>query len=127
MSSKQVFRLGFYKSENRLNFLIFLASITQTCCMPKNIVFSIVFLFTFFISKAQYIKVRLDFPVRSESVLPTFRGAIWIGPEWKWHEKKYIYIPGRWVRNKRFGAKWIPGYWNNTHKGYIWIPGRWRR
>ena len=95
--------------------------------MLKKVSFSLLFLLVFFISNAQFVKVRLDFPVRSAITTPPFSGAVWIGPEWKWHDKKYICIPGRWVRNKRLDAKWVPGFWNNTRRGYVWIPGRWRR
>ncbi|MFN4892254.1 MAG: hypothetical protein ACK5G0_00640 [Bacteroidota bacterium] len=81
------------------------------------------------VATAQHIRIRLDFPVGA-SVRPggngPFRGAVWIGPEWRWQRGQYVYVPGYWAKPKRRGAIWTPGYWNNTRRGYVWIPGRWR-
>jgi len=80
-------------------------------------------------STAQHIRVRLDFPagaiVRPVGGSP-FRGAIWIGPEWRWQRGRYVYVPGYWAKPNRRGSIWVPGYWNTTRRGHIWVPGRWR-
>lgn len=80
-------------------------------------------------SFAQHIRVRLDFPA-GVSVRPTgggpFRGAVWIGPEWRWQRGQYVPLPGYWAKPIRRGATWVPGFWKYTRRGYTWIPGRWR-
>lgn len=80
-------------------------------------------------SQAQHIRVRLDFPVGTP-VRPVgnspFRGAVWIGPEWRWQQGQYVHVPGYWGKPQRVGARWIPGHWRHGRKGFIWVPGRWR-
>lgn len=76
---------------------------------------------------AQRVSVQLNFPV-AVAVRPTgpppFRGAIWIGPEWRWHRGHYVATPGYWARPRH--AAWAPGYWKHKRRGYVWVPGRWR-
>lgn len=78
--------------------------------------------------QAQRVRVQLDFPV-SIAVRapgpPPFRGAIWVGPEWRWHRGHYVAAPGYWTRSRH--AYRSPGYWKHTRRGYVWVPGRWHR
>ncbi|MFT3678218.1 MAG: hypothetical protein QM781_20160 [Chitinophagaceae bacterium] len=77
---------------------------------------------------AQRVRVQLDFPigiaVRAPG-LPPFRGAIWVGPEWRWQRGHYVAAPGYWTRSRH--AYRSSGYWKHTRRGYVWVPGRWRR
>ncbi|MFZ9386411.1 MAG: hypothetical protein ACO25B_00895 [Chitinophagaceae bacterium] len=81
------------------------------------------------VSQAQRVRVRLAFPSTIHMVAPgpsPFRGAVWVGPEWKWRGGNYVVIPGYWASPRNPRAVWIPGHWKYTRRGYIWIPGRWR-
>jgi len=82
-----------------------------------------------FYAGAQRVQIRLDFPVgiavRPAAPAP-FRGAIWIGPEWRWQSGRYVAVPGYWSRPHRHRAVWIDGYWRHTRRGYVWVPGYWR-
>lgn len=81
------------------------------------------------VSNAQRVRVRLDFPVNISIGAPgpaPFRGAIWIGPEWRWERGRYVAVPGYWSRPYRHRAVWVDGYWRYSRRGYVWIPGRWR-
>lgn len=80
-------------------------------------------------TQAQRVNVRLNFPVGIRTGAPgasPFRGAIWVGPEWRWQRGTYVAVPGYWARPSRQHAVWVPGHWKYTRRGYIWIPGRWR-
>jgi len=82
-----------------------------------------------FYAGAQRVQVRLDFPVgiavRPAGPAP-FRGAIWIGPEWRWQSGRYVAAPGYWSRPHRHRAVWVDGYWRHSRRGYVWVPGYWR-
>ena len=79
--------------------------------------------------QAQHVRVRLNFPgsvrINAPGVAP-FRGAIWIGPEWRWQGGQYVAVPGYWARPYRHRATWVPGHWKYTRRGYRWVPGHWR-
>ncbi|MBX3255525.1 MAG: YXWGXW repeat-containing protein [Chitinophagaceae bacterium] len=57
---------------------------------------------------------------------PPFAGAIWVGPEYRWHRGKYVYVAPHYVR-ARHGYAWAPGYWKQHHGRKVWIKGQWRR
>lgn len=79
--------------------------------------------------QAQHVRVRMNFPgsIRAGAPGPSpFRGAIWIGPEWRWQQNQYVSVPGYWARPKHQQAVWIPGHWQNSRRGYKWVPGHWR-
>ncbi|MCX6319089.1 MAG: hypothetical protein NTW29_17560 [Bacteroidetes bacterium] len=78
---------------------------------------------------AQRVRVRMNLPVGARVGAPgaaPFRGAVWIGPEWRWQRGQYVSVPGYWARPARFNAVWVPGHWKYTRRGYKWVPGRWR-
>jgi hypothetical protein len=80
-------------------------------------------------STAQRARVRMNFPVHISIGAPgpaPFYGAIWIGPEWRWHRGHYTCVPGYWARPQRHRAAWSGGYWKESRRGYVWVPGRWR-
>lgn len=97
--------------------------------MRRIILLVVIAVFSMNYSNAQHIRVRLDFP-GGASVRPLgnapYRGAVWIGPEWRWQQGRYVHVPGYWAKPKRHGAIWVPGHWKQSRRGYSWIPGRWR-
>jgi len=80
------------------------------------------------LANAQHVRVRMSFPVNITIGAPghvPFRGAIWIGPEWRWQRGHYVCVPGYWARPQRHRA-YVGGYWRHGRHGYVWVPGRWR-
>lgn len=96
--------------------------------MKKILIMFVVFLIVGASAKAQYVKVRVNFP-GGVSIgapgRPPYPGAIWVGPEWVWRGNRYVYIPGYWAKPRKHRIVWIPGHWNYTRKGYRWVPGHW--
>jgi len=81
------------------------------------------------LANAQRVRVRLDFPVTvavRPPGPPPFGGAIWIGPEWRWQQNRYVMVPGYWSRPRHHRAAWSGGYWRHSRRGYVWVPGHWR-
>jgi hypothetical protein len=96
--------------------------------MKKIIVILAVVLGLSSAADAQFIRVRIGFPV-GYSVRPArapHTGAIWIGPEWRWQRGRYVAVPGYWARPHRHHAVWVPGHWAHSRRGYRWMPGYWR-
>ena len=59
------------------------------------------------VAHAQHVKVRIGFPVGISIGAPgriPYAGAVWIGPEWQWHGRNYVCVPGYWARPGRHGA-----------------------
>jgi|SRR6218665_574150 len=82
-----------------------------------------------FYAGAQRVQIRLDFPaymsVRAAGPAP-FRGAVWVGPQWRWQSGRYVAAPGYWSRPQRHRSMWVEGYWRHSRRGYVWVPGYWR-
>lgn len=57
---------------------------------------------------------------------PPFAGAIWVGPEYRWHRGQYVYVAPRYV-TPRHGHTWAQGYWKHHHGKQVWVKGHWRR
>lgn len=77
---------------------------------------------------AQHVRVRMNFPVNISIGAPDpspYRGAIWVGPEWRWQRGEYMCVPGYWSRPQRHRV-YRGGYWRHGRGGYVWVPGRWR-
>ena len=80
-------------------------------------------------ANAQRVRVQLRFPVGMVVTAPhpaPYRGAIWVGPEWRWYRGRYVAIPGYWARPNRYHHVWARGHWQHARHGYRWIPGHWR-
>ena len=80
-------------------------------------------------AEAQHIRARLNFPVGvtiGAPGRPPFAGGIWIGPEWRWQGRNYVYVPGYWARPHKAYKHWVAGHWQETRRGFRWIPGHWR-
>ena len=94
----------------------------------KYLLIALTLIFSRIVTKAQYIKTKINFPVGihiSATGRPPNAGAVWIGPEWVWRNDKYQCIQGHWDKPKRRGSNWIPGFWKYSRRGYKWIPGHW--
>ena len=81
------------------------------------------------VASAQYVKVRINFPVGisiNAPGRPPHASAVWIGPEWQWRSGHYVIVDGYWATPRRHGMIWVPGHWKRTGKGYKWVPGRWK-
>ena len=98
--------------------------------MKKKLLISALFFITLTaIANAQYVKVRIGFPVGisiGASGRAPYAGAIWVGPEWVWRGGHYVSVPGYWARPQRHGVIWVPGHWKYSHRGYKWVPGHWQ-
>jgi WXXGXW repeat (2 copies) len=82
-----------------------------------------------FKADAQRVRVRPGLPASIYVAAPghaPYRGALWVGPEWRWHHGRYVAIPGYWARPASHHQVWIRGHWQTTRRGYHWIPGHWR-
>ena len=80
-------------------------------------------------SKAQCVKVRMNFPMGVTINAPgpaPYRDAVWIGPEWRWQGGQYVHVPGYWARPGKHHRRWMAGHWKYKRGGYYWVPGRWR-
>ena len=95
----------------------------------KIIILTGIILATGLSMQAQRVSVRLDFPVgihmRATNPAP-YRGAVWVGPEWRWDRGRYVAVPGYWARPQRHRAYWVQGHWQYFRHGYRWVPGHWR-
>ncbi len=83
--------------------------------------FAILVVFYSFSSDAQQVHVRLDFPIGvsvNPPGHPPFRGAIWIGPEWRWQRGAYVVVPGYWSKPKGRHHHWKNGHWKRNRHGY---------
>jgi hypothetical protein len=113
----------------RLNVVGAISSDEKFYFMKTYFLAAFILVFQFDDSFAQHVRARMEFPVGT-SMRPVgaapFRGAIWIGPEWRWQRGQYILVPGYWAKPNRRGSVWLPGSWSNTRRGFIWKPGRWR-
>ncbi|MGO8675820.1 MAG: hypothetical protein ACLQVX_08115 [Limisphaerales bacterium] len=49
----------------------------------------------------------------------------WVGGYWAYHDKRWVWVPGRWELRPRPNALWSPGHWNKTATGWVWAPGHW--
>jgi len=93
------------------------------------ILLAIVLLTIGVVAEAQRVRVQLSFPVTVRVQAPgaaPFRGAIWIGPEWRWNRGHYVVVPGFWAKPRRHRAYRVPGHWQYSRRGYYWRPGYWR-
>ena len=56
-------------------------------------------------------------------------GYVWVAGHWGWRprERRYVWLPGRWVVPQGPGYAWTPGHWEPRPGGYVWIEGHWRR
>jgi hypothetical protein len=76
---------------------------------------------------AQYVRRKPGFSVNisfnSHGPRP-YRDAVWMNPEWRWRNGRYVEVQGHWVR--RSHGVWVPGRWVYTRRGYYWRPGYWR-
>lgn len=94
--------------------------------MKKILIAFVLLTGLFSTAQAQHVSVRLDFPGPAVArPAPPYRGAIWIGPEWRWQRNEYVVVPGYWAKPKK-NRHWKQGHWKNGKRGYIWVPGRWR-
>ncbi len=56
-------------------------------------------------------------------------GHVWVAGHWQWDKraKKYTWVKGRQVRNRR-GYQYVPGYWVAVQGGGAkWVAGSWKR
>jgi len=81
-------------------------------------------------SRAQVVKVK---PHRATVVVVKPARAkphhTWINAHWQWKKSthSYVWVKGRYVKNRR-GYSYTQGYWVSVpHRGYVWKPGRWSR
>lgn len=57
---------------------------------------------------------------------PPGRGYGWQPGHWEWNGRRYVWVGGRHVRQRRPGGEWVPGHWEPRPRGPVWVPGRWR-
>ena len=57
---------------------------------------------------------------------PPHPGYVWTGGYQRWDGRRYLWVPGRWVRPPRSGAVWVNPAWNRRGNGWVFVPGRWR-
>ena len=98
--------------------------------MRRIILLGVIFLHSSWqIANCQVIRVQLAHPISSltkANYRSSFRGSIWITPEWKWVNGTYISVPGYWAKPHRKGLVWVPGRWVSCRNEYRWTPGRWK-
>ncbi|MCP5112042.1 MAG: BcpO-related WXXGXW repeat protein [bacterium] len=51
---------------------------------------------------------------------------VWIAGYRDWRGRRYVWVPGRWVRPPRPYAVWVPGYWTRRGNKQKWIKPQWR-
>jgi hypothetical protein len=57
---------------------------------------------------------------------PPHPGWAWRGGFYRWDGRRYIWVPGYWVRPPRPAAVWVPGHWVAGPRGWYYVPGHWR-
>lgn len=67
-------------------------------------------------------------PPRAYRVTPAPRAArvVWIDGYHDWRGRRYVWVPGRWVRPPRPNAVWIPGRWDHRGGRQVWVSAHWR-
>lgn len=53
-------------------------------------------------------------------------GWVWVGGHHRWDGRRYVWVPGHYVRPPRPHAVWIPGRWVPRQGGYVYVAGHWR-
>jgi len=53
-------------------------------------------------------------------------GFVWTQGYQRWDGRRYMWVPGRWVRPPRAGAVWVQPRWIQRGNEWVFRPGRWR-
>jgi hypothetical protein len=53
-------------------------------------------------------------------------GYVWTDGYYDLRGRRWVWIPGRWVRPPRARAVWAPGYWAPHRGGWRFRAGYWR-
>ena len=98
----------------------------------KKIMFVIIVLLGLSLVKAdaQYVKRKPVFSINLSVGAPgppPYREAIWIEPQWRWRNGRYVEVAGHWAKAPRRGSTWVAGRWAYTNRrGYRWHNGYWK-
>ncbi|MGH9675024.1 MAG: hypothetical protein ACRD44_17770 [Bryobacteraceae bacterium] len=65
-------------------------------------------------------------PVRGSVVVGARPGYVWVDNYRDWRGRRWVHVPGRWMRPPRPHAVWVPGYFDRRGHRDAWIRGRWR-
>ena len=57
---------------------------------------------------------------------PPQPGFVWTAGYHRWNGRRYVWVPGRWVRPPRRGAVWVAPRWNRRGNGWTFRAGYWR-
>jgi hypothetical protein len=57
---------------------------------------------------------------------PPHPGYVWTAGYQRWDGRRYVWVPGQWVRPPRGGAVWVPATWTRRGDGWAFRQGYWR-
>jgi hypothetical protein len=67
-------------------------------------------------------------PPADSSIAAVSPGAdyVYVSGYYDWNGRRYVWVPGAWVRASRPASTWVPAHWEPTTGGYRWAPGSWQ-
>jgi len=60
------------------------------------------------------------------AVRPPRPGFVWTPGYQRWNGRRYVWVPGRWVRPPRRSAVWVAPAWRPHGNGWTFRNGYWR-
>jgi hypothetical protein len=52
-------------------------------------------------------------------------GAVWVPGYWHWHQRRFLWIEGRWFIPPSGRHRWQPAGWRRVRGGAVFVPGGW--
>jgi len=80
------------------------------------------------VTPAPVVYVDREPPPPNSEVKPEAPGPdrVWIGGYWRWEQRAYVWVPGRYLLRPHPRAAWVAGRWRRHARGWYWTEGRWR-
>jgi hypothetical protein len=51
---------------------------------------------------------------------------VWAAGHWRWDDRAWDWVPGRYVERPHRRAEWVEGRWTARGNTWVWVDGRWR-
>jgi hypothetical protein len=67
-------------------------------------------------------------PPPEVEVIPASPGVefYWVAGYHRWEGRRYVWVPGRYVRRPHAHARWEVAHWEARGRAHVWVEGRWR-
>lgn len=79
---------------------------------------------------AESLYPRMGPPPALAEAIPAVPAAhpmwVWRAGYYRWHNTRYAWVPGAYVRPPHPGYRWYAGHWRQNRDRWVWVQGRWR-